>query len=65
MSLNFEPCNVQLNAEEMPAYPCVKKALGLNWNDEYIKENAQWSLAETPGALRQYVEEYCYWVYNS
>ena len=64
MSPNFEHADDEISEEEMPVYPCVKEALGLEWDTKTIRNNDQHRLM--PGAMDmlQYIKEYIFWNYS-
>lgn len=52
---------------EMPIYKCVKKALGLQYENKSIRNTPpmKWAkLTESEMDLEEYVREYCYWCFD-
>lgn len=63
----IEEIDFSFGATEMPIYKCVRKALGLEYDNKYIRnwyplERAK--LTEEKMDLEEYVREYCYWCYD-
>lgn len=57
------PVQVELDEDEMYVYGCVKKALGLQFEETYMRNFARGcTLAGRPVNLQEYVEEMISWV---
>lgn len=44
-------------------YPCVSKALGLNWDQKYLRQHSLRKLCEKMDA-EEYIKEYIWWNRN-
>lgn len=53
-----------LGVHEIPVFPCVKKALGIKWNKEYIREGIYGKRATEKMNLKEYIREYIWWRHN-
>lgn len=70
--LEIDPEEIQEIGErratlELPVYQCVKEALGLEFDTEYIREVPAWEISKlVPGRvdLAEYCREYCYWCHD-
>lgn len=52
---------------ELPVYRCVKEALGLKYEQEYIREVPSWEQSKLISGnmeLKEYCREYCYWCHE-
>lgn len=52
---------------EMPVYRCVKEALGLEYEQGYVREVPSWELSKIVSGnmdLKEYCREYCYWCHD-
>lgn len=61
MDTTFQHSVDEISEEELPVYPCVKKALGLKWDIENIRNNAFHRLTSGHMDMGQYIKEYIYW----
>jgi len=50
-----------LNDFEEPVYPCVKRALGLKWNNQYIRKGVRGRKFTKNMDLDEYIREYIQW----
>ncbi len=64
MSANFDHADDEISEEEMPVYPCVKEALGLEWDTKAIRNNNQHRLMPGTMDMIQYIKEYIFWNYG-
>ncbi len=53
-----------LGADELPIYGCVKRALGLQFEQKILRKNSQWTLGNQPETLSEYIENYIRWVWG-
>lgn len=53
-----------LGADEMPIYGCVKKALGLTYEQRIYRRNSCYALTNRPEDLEEYIANYIAWVWN-
>lgn len=53
-----------LGVHEIPVYPCVRKALDIKWNKEYIREGIYGKRATDKMDLKEYIREYIWWRHN-
>lgn len=65
MNASIEHADDEISEEEVPVYPCVKKALGLEWDIRNIRNNAEHRLTSGRMDMAKYVQEYIYWNYTS
>lgn len=56
--------NINLGIQEEPVYPCVMRALGLEWNDNNDLRKDGYKLIETQMDFAEYYREYLYWSYE-
>lgn len=67
--LGFEPereiyfDNV-LDADEIPIYGCVKRALGLEFKQKIYRRHGYWTLANEPVDLEEYTVNYIIWAWT-
>lgn len=61
MDTAFQHADDEISEEEIPVYPCVKKALGLKWDIESIRNNTLHRLTSGHMDMAQYIKEYIYW----
>lgn len=64
MNADFEHADDEISEEEMLIYPCVKRALGIQWDIEYIRNNPIHRLTSGKMDMLQYIKEYIYWNHN-
>lgn len=53
-----------LGGDEIPIYGCVKRALGLKFEQQIYRRNSYWTLSNRPESLEEYVENYIAWVWQ-
>ena len=53
-----------LGADEIPIYGCVKKALGLKFEQRIYKRNIGYALTNRPEDLEEYIANYIAWVWQ-
>lgn len=53
-----------LDMHEEPVYPVVKKALGMKWDDGYIRKGVLGKKAGSKMDFRVYIEEYLWWCFG-
>lgn len=63
MDTAFQHAHDEISEEEVLVYPCVKKALGLKWDIENIRNNTKHRLTSGHMDMGQYIKEYIYWNY--
>lgn len=52
---------------EIPIYRCVKEALGLEYEQKYVRKVPSWEQSKLVSGnmdLKEYCREYCYWCHN-
>lgn len=57
----------RIATSELPVYKCVKEALGLKYEQEYIREVPSWEQSKLISGnmeLKEYCREYCYWCHE-
>ena len=64
LNIHGEPyCEQAMDAHEEFVYPCVSKALSLNWKQEEIRKSTDAKKIEDIMDLKEYVKEYIWWCY--
>lgn len=57
----------RIATSELPVYKCVKEALGLKYEQKYIREVPSWEQSKLISGnmeLKEYCREYCYWCHD-
>lgn len=54
-----------MGAMEMPVYGCVKKALGLQFEQKILRRGCSTTLNSQPESLEEYIEDYLVWVWGN
>lgn len=53
-----------LGADEIPIYGCVKRALGLVFEQQFYRRESYWTLTNRPEDLEEYITNYIAWVWQ-
>lgn len=56
----------ELDAHEVPVYPCIRRALCLEWAQQFLRKNSfeKIILGNSNMDLEEYIREYIYWSYT-
>lgn len=56
----------ELDAHEVPVYPCIRRALSLEWTQQFMRKNSfeKIILGNTYMDFEEYIREYIYWSYT-
>lgn len=55
----------ELDAHEVPVYPCIRRALSLEWTQQFIRKSSYAKIILGNGHMdfEEYIREYIYWSY--
>lgn len=59
--------DIDLGWREQFVWPCVRKALGLQWEDQYVRNNGKYpyiKLADGQLDIDEYIRQYVFWQYG-